>query len=223
MIEIGEYTRDDDLLETVKRTGIPRAEVYAFPDVAVVLGRGSRPEVELNIENILNDGVPILRRRGGGCSVVLDPGNVIASIVVPMSGFGGSKEAFTHISNIMKDALSDVGVPGIRKVDASDLILGNRKIGGACIYRPIGLLYYSTTLLYKPNLELVSRYLRHPPREPQYRAGRSHLEFMGALADSVSLDSIVEFADRLNDEITARLESLSYWEIFKTNESEVMA
>ncbi len=222
MIEIGDYSWDDDLLETVKRTGTPRVNVYAFPELAVVLGRGSRPEVELNLENISSDGVPVLRRKGGGCSVVLDPGNVIVSIVIPMPGFGGSKEAFTKISEALTDALSAVGVPGVRKVDASDLVLDNMKIGGACIYRPIGLLYYTTTILYQPNIQLVNRYLQHPPREPGYRAGRSHGEFMGNLANDHVVGSIEDFAHNLDNELATRVDSLEYSEAFKTNRVEVM-
>ena len=60
----------------------------------------------------------------------------------------------------------------------SDLVLGQRKIGGACIYRSGALVHYSTTLLVEPQVELMERYLLHPPREPEYRQGRSHAEFV---------------------------------------------
>ena len=60
-------------------------------------------------------------------------------------------------------------------------MLGERKIGGSCIWRTRGLLYYSTTLLVDPDLDLCERYLPHPPREPAYRAGRPHRAFMGSL------------------------------------------
>jgi lipoate-protein ligase A len=40
---------------------------------------------------------------------------------------------------------------------------------------------YSATLLVDPDLDLVERYLAHPPREPEYRRGRPHRDFMGRL------------------------------------------
>ena len=45
------------------------------------------------------------------------------------------------------------------------------------------------------DLSLIPRYLREPPRQPEYRAGRSHLAFVGNLPLS-------------NDEIKQRLRRL---------------
>ena len=35
------------------------------------------------IEAVLDDGVPVLRRRGGGCAVLLDPGNLVVAAALP--------------------------------------------------------------------------------------------------------------------------------------------
>ena len=58
------YAYDNDLLEAVRSDGKPRVRVYRLAGTAVVLGAGSRPEVELHLEACLADGVPVLRRRG---------------------------------------------------------------------------------------------------------------------------------------------------------------
>jgi len=58
------------------------------------------------------------------------------------------------------------------------------------------LLYYSASLLVNAQLSLVERYLRHPPREPKYRDGRSHLEFVANLATS-SIPSAEKLQERL--------------------------
>ncbi|MHC4945308.1 MAG: lipoyl protein ligase domain-containing protein, partial [Planctomycetota bacterium] len=104
------------------------------------------------------------------------------SLVVPVEGIGRNKACFARISRWIIAGLEKAGVPGISRQGNSDLALGNRKIGGACIYRSRGILYYSTTLLVRPDLKMVDRYLKHPPREPDYREGRSHAEFMGRLS-----------------------------------------
>jgi lipoate-protein ligase A len=52
--------------------------------------------------------------------------------------------------------------------------------GNALRVRRHGVLYHGT-LLDAFDLGLVSRVLRHPPREPGYRGGRRHGEFLANL------------------------------------------
>ena len=196
-LAIGAYDQDDDMLEAVRADGRPRVRVYPVREVAVVLGRGSKPEQEILAAPVLEDGVPVLRRRGGGCAVVLDRGNVVLSLVVPRPGFGGGRAEFAGISEWLIGALGRMGIQGVEQRGISDLAVGDRKVGGACVYRPLGLVYYSTTLLVDPDVELSERYLRHPPREPEYRRGRSHREFMGRLADRWAAEGPIAFAQAL--------------------------
>ncbi len=191
------YDADEELIASVLRGEGPGVSVYACSDVAVVLGRGSKPHLELREDAIDADGVPVLRRRGGGCSVVLDPGNAVVSVALPQPGLAGIGCAFTRISEWLTDGLASAGVPGVLKRGVSDLALGDLKIGGSCIYRSRGLLYYSTTLLVDPDLALIERYLKHPPREPDYRGGRAHADFLGRLGDHIGSRDVEGFARTL--------------------------
>jgi lipoate-protein ligase A len=202
-VRISPYDFDDDLIEATRADGRPRVRVERFRGHAVVIGRGGRPEVELNHDAILEDGVEVFRRHGGGCAVFLDPGNIIVSVVWPLPGLGGIKQAFNDISNALIKGLAEAGLPGVTQEGISDLVLDGRKIGGSCIYRSRDLLYYSTTLLIDPDLELVERYLKHPPREPDYRHGRSHAEFMGSISESLGLAG----AERLVHSLETKCES----------------
>lgn len=208
MIVVRDLDWDEDLMDASRRDGMPRARVYRPSRVAVVLGRGSSPELEVNVEIAQSDGIPLLRRRGGGCSVVLDTGNVVAACVLPLPGLGGTLRAFGTISAWIIEALEQAGVPDVRQAGISDLALGDRKIGGACIYRTKGLLYYTTTLLFQPDIDLVERYLKPPPREPDYRAGRTHRAFMGSLAGSLPSHDIESFADQLKRALSGTVEHL---------------
>ena len=58
-LKIGQYDSDDDLIEKVKEDGDIQMRIYKPDNVIVVLGRGSKPETELNIENCLKDGVTV--------------------------------------------------------------------------------------------------------------------------------------------------------------------
>ena len=82
------YDYEDDLVQAVRTDGKTRVRVYRLRDTVVVLGSGSRPELELNLDACREDRVPILRRRGGGCAVVLDPGNVIVTVTAAGLPFG---------------------------------------------------------------------------------------------------------------------------------------
>jgi len=180
-LAIGAYDLDDPLLEAVAADRRPRHRVYRGDGVKVVLGRGSRPEKELKMDACREDGVAVLRRYGGGCSVVLDPGNVIVSAVLPVEGFAGNKGHFARLTGWLTAGLERAGAPGVTQRGISDLALGERKIGGACIYRTRELLLYSVTLLVEPEIGLIERYLAHPPREPDYRRGRTHSAFVTSL------------------------------------------
>jgi lipoate-protein ligase A len=184
------YVTDDDLIEATRRDGEARMRISRPPGPMVVLGRGSKAEVELDLDACERDQIPVFRRRGGGCAVVLDPGNVIVSVVHPIAGIGGNQAHFDRISRWLIGGLDRIGFPGIRQEGISDLVLDDRKIAGSSLYRPRGLLYYSASLLVRPDLKLIERYLAHPPREPEYRRGRPHAEFVRALvAGSSSLSA----------------------------------
>jgi lipoate-protein ligase A len=205
--DLPSYDLDEPLILAATRALAPRVRVYRFPGTAVVIGRGGRPDVEIHLERVRADGVPVLRRRGGGCAVVLDRGNLVISLALPAPGVGGITTAFRRIGGWLVTRLAACGVPDVRQAGTSDLAIGERKLGGSCIWRTRGLVYFSSTLLVAPDLDLIERYLPHPPREPDYRRRRSHREFLttvaaaGAEADPERLRRLLdrEATDRLRE------------------------
>jgi lipoate-protein ligase A len=217
------YDRDDDLLEKTRTDGIPRVRVYVPRRVSVVLGRGSREEAELNLNAVIDDGVTVERRRGGGCAVVLDPGNVVVAGSVVAGRSLNVRRDFANATRWLIEGLERSAIFGVERKDTSDLAVGDRKIAGACMYRSGNLVLYSATLLVEPDLDRMERYLKHPPREPDYRRGRAHGEFvigLGTVSPGLSADELATrlsrnlVADRLaaavgkgrNDEYSTRIE-----------------
>ena len=197
MLTTQPYDYDEDLLARACQSTTPLVKVYRWQGTAVVIGRGGHQDLELHADAIARDGLPLYKRPGGGCAVVLDPGNLIVSVGWPLPGLGGIKSAFARISDWLIASLAECGVPEVRRRGVSDLAVGEKKIGGSCIWRTRDLLYYSTTLLVDPDLDLVERYLRHPPREPDYRQGRPHRDFMGSLAALYGMTDPVPLAGNL--------------------------
>ncbi len=198
---IGKFELDDDMLAAFRQDGVARLRIYIPPNRAVVLGRGSKVDLEINVTNCQEDDIPLLRRLGGGCSVFLDEGNVIVSLVAPARGFGRINHYFRLISSWLIKGLDQIGIPDIKQAGVSDLVLGEKKIGGACLYREQELVFYSTTLLVSPQIELMERYLLHPPREPEYRKRRCHRDFVGSL-ETPSISSALDLAQELRSVLT---------------------
>ncbi|MEW6486848.1 MAG: lipoate--protein ligase family protein, partial [Thermodesulfobacteriota bacterium] len=70
---------DQDLLARAQEGQGPLVRVWEPRAPAVVLGRSNRAEREADLGACAADGVPVLRRRGGGGAVVLAPGCLVAS------------------------------------------------------------------------------------------------------------------------------------------------
>ncbi|MDP8206426.1 MAG: hypothetical protein P9L92_07185 [Candidatus Electryonea clarkiae] len=206
MFEIKDFLYDEDILESARISGKPQVKVYPFPDKVVVLGRGSDPDEELHLENCENDGIPVLRRRGGGCSVVLDQGNIIVSVTSPAEGFGRIKEQYNIITDWLISALIATGLNETYSAGISDIAVGDRKIGGTSLYKPKDFIYFTASLLVAPDLNLMERYLKYPPREPDYRNGRSHRDFVETIGMLTGYKHPEKFAKALKTNL--RLEKL---------------
>ena len=172
------YAFDQHLLDRVRHTGEPDTAIYPFAFPAVVAGRGSDLEAEIRLSRCARDHVPVFRRKGGGCSVFLDPGTLIVSIILPAHGFAGIQRLFNQCNHSLVHSLEAVGLSGIYQDGVSDLVLADRKVGGTSLYRSNNLAYYSASLLVSTDLDAMDRYLFHPPREPDYRKHRSHRDFV---------------------------------------------
>ena len=200
---IGCYLADEDLLDLVKRERRACVRLTRPESMALVLGRSSKAELEIDFNELAYAPIVLLRRRGGGCTVLLDPGNLVVSIALPIRGFGAIDTWFHIISAWLIKELATAGIAGVTREGVSDLVLFERKIGGSCIFRGRDLLYYATTLLIEADLGAIGRYLTHPPREPGYRAGRPHEEFLGRLADLVPGTTTPALQQRLVPRLSA--------------------
>ncbi len=83
-------------------------------------------------------------------------------------------------------------VPGVARCGTSDLAYGAagqgrlKKFSGNSLRVKRSHLLYHGTLLYDFDLALIERLLAHPPREPDYRAGRPHQQFVANLPAATS-------------------------------------
>ena len=82
---------------------------------------------------------------------------------------------------VILDAIATaLGVPGLVR-NGTDLSLGGRKVGGSAQRRGRRALLHHGTLLHSFDARLAARYLREPDRQPAWRQGRCHADFLGNL------------------------------------------
>jgi len=169
--EAGELT--DDVLR-----------LWEMPQVSVILGRSSRTSEEVNFTAAESANVPVLRRASGGAAVVAGPGCLMYSIVLRYEGREHLRlldQIHLHVLDIIRDGLSPL-ISGIEHTGICDLATRGRKFSGNSLRCKRDHLLYHGTLLYNFDLALVTRLLRMPPRQPAYRDGRAHSDFLTNIA-----------------------------------------
>ncbi len=172
-----DITVDEDILHFTLETGRISYRVYQPHVTEIVLGAGCLPEREINLDVAVKDGISVRRRKGGGGTVVLSPGQVVVTLAARVSSPFRNTVYMHRINQLIIDALAELGVTGIEHRGISDLAIGERKILGSSLHRKKLFLFYQSSLLVENDLLLFERYLKSPPREPEYRKGRSHSEF----------------------------------------------
>jgi lipoate-protein ligase A len=152
--------------------------VWEWPAPAVVLGSACRLAEAVDVAACEADGVPILRRSSGGGTVLLGAGCLLFSLVLRYDRDPALGEVRSSYAFILGRVARALGLAGVAPAGTSDLALAGRKISGNAQQRKRHCLLHHGTLLYAFDLFRVSRYLRPPPRQPEYRAGRGHADFL---------------------------------------------
>ncbi len=150
----------------------------------VVLARSNDPKREVNQSYCAEHNIPVLRRRGGGGTVVLGPGCQIVTFAFFARSLFENSRYFSIINDCWIAALeraAGIQAETIHQRGISDLAIGNKKIAGTSLFRRKHLVVFQGSLLVDPDFETIERCLCHPSKEPDYRMGRGHLEFLTSL------------------------------------------
>jgi lipoate-protein ligase A len=172
---------DEALLEEAEEgLGGPVVRVWESPAVAVVLGASGRLREDVRVEACRADGVPIARRSSGGGTVVVGPGALNVTVVLPQDaapGLAAVDLAHKFVLERMAEALRALGTP-VEVQGLGDLTLGDRKFAGSAQRRLRRHFFVHATILDRFPLDRIGRYTALPRRQPSYRRGRSHEEFV---------------------------------------------
>jgi lipoate-protein ligase A len=173
---------DEALLIEADSGGGPRGVVRFWEPRAhaVVMGASRRMRDDVLVEACRADGVPILRRSSGGGTVVVGPGTVNVSVILPETeapGLWAVDVAHRHVLDQLAAAIGGAGA-AVQVQGLGDLTLGGRKCAGSAQRRLKHYFLVHCSILLDLAIDRIERYLAIPNRQPAYRAGRSHDEFL---------------------------------------------
>jgi lipoate-protein ligase A len=147
----------------------------------VVMGNSSRPDRDVRVYACEQAKIPILKRSSGGGAVMLGPGCLNYSLILPLASeprWRDVRYSLVWVVDRMRRALD---LPDVQCEGDCDLAIGGRKVSGNAQRRTRTAILHHGTLLYAFNAMRAQRFLKPPHREPEYRRGRSHVEFLGNL------------------------------------------
>ena len=173
---------DELLLKAVNTGKYPNGvlRLWESPTYFVVLGLSKKIDLDVNEDACKRDNIPILKRCSGGGTVLQGPGCFNYGYILPID-YDQELKSLTNtttyilnkVKNILFSSISDIELKGI-----SDLAINNIKFSGNAQRRLKNAILFHGTILYDFNLDLITKYLKEPPIQPDYRKNRSHRDFI---------------------------------------------
>ncbi len=211
---------DEALLLHAEAGGPETLRLWEWPRPAVVVGAAGKLAEEIDENACRADDVPIGRRSSGGGTVLLGGGCLLYSLILRFDrdpALADLRASYRFILGNILNGLNPL-VPELTLQGTSDLALGDRKFSGNAQQRKRTNLLHHGTLLYALDATSLARYLQPPPRQPEYRGGRVHADFVTNLPiDGTTLKRMMkeiwQATDALPDwprEMTAMLAKEKY-------------
>ena len=209
---------DNVLLELAEHAEAGEAlRFWESQELFIVLGRIGNPDVDLRVEKVLADRIPVLRRSSGGGTVMQGKGCLNYTLVLSKERpeIPDLRRSYQFILGHVVAALKNLDIDAVcRPLSDIALAKNNKKISGNAQKRSKRFILHHGTLLYQFDLKKIADYLTMPKDVPQYRQSRSHQDFVANLSISAEdlkkeiakIFQISRKADTLSKEETACLQ-----------------
>jgi lipoate-protein ligase A len=153
---------------------------WEWSKYAIVLGSGGKLVADVDLAACEADGIAIARRSSGGGTVLLGPGCLLYTLILDYQrhpALGGIASSYQYVLRLVAEGLGGLALGAVFD-GTSDLAIDCRKFSGNSQQRKQRFMLHHGTLLYDFDLARAGRYLHMPEKQPDYRAGRSHQDFM---------------------------------------------
>lgn len=210
---------DDALLQAVDEGfGISDEllRIWRVDHLATVIGRSSRMMDEVHLDVASEFQIPVLRRSSGGASVVIGPGCLQYSLLIDLEKRSDLRMLDAVHQYVMSRMLTSLRSfnSNVEAKGTCDLVIDDRKISGNALKVGRSWTLYHGTVLLNMDLTWIDRLLKHPPREPHYRRGRPHSQFVNNLsapfrAVAKSLQTVWQASKPLTDSDISTVQRIS--------------
>jgi lipoate-protein ligase A len=181
-------------------------------DSFAVIGYAQSAAREVNLAACTAHDVPVMRRITGGGTVLHGPGTLCYALILSMDRpeLESVTTANTWIMGQQAIALRSVLKREVEVQGHTDLALDGRKFSGNAQRRKRRFLLFHGTILLNFDLSQVERFLLFPSKQPDYRGGRAHADFLTNihLASAVVVQSVAEVWHASDKSDTQLIESV---------------
>ncbi len=173
---------DEALLDLCDSGDLPGVlRFWEAPAYFIVLGYSNQARREVDLDACAAQGFPVLRRCSGGGTVLQGPGCLNYSLILEIQGtpaFETIRQTTEYILNQHEKAIAALLPDPVATQGLSDLTWQGLKFSGNAQRRKRRALLFHGTFLYRFDLPLIGKVLPLPSREPDYRNGRPHDQFL---------------------------------------------
>ncbi|GAV70147.1 BPL_LplA_LipB domain-containing protein [Cephalotus follicularis] len=161
-------------------------------DPTVVMGVSGKPAELLEIESVVLDQVPVIRRFTGGGTVLVDDGTIFVTFICSKDAIPGlqpyPRPIMSWSSLLYNKVFQGIGDFHLRE---NDYVFGERKFGGNAQSIIRSRWIHHTSFLWDYKVGNMS-YLKLPKRAPEYRLSRGHLDFICRMKDYMTRSNFIE-------------------------------
>jgi lipoate-protein ligase A len=162
------------------------------------MGVSGKPELLLNVTKVEQDQIPILHRRSGGGTVIVDKDTLFISFIFSKTTLDIHPFPEPILRWSEQLYIDSWRVNGFRLIE-NDYAIGHVKCGGNAQYITKDRWLHHTSFLWDYQDENME-YLLLPPKRPKYRGDRPHGEFLCRLKDfATSQEALI---DALTDHLS---------------------
>ncbi|MCH9621203.1 MAG: Octanoyltransferase LipM [Chlamydiia bacterium] len=159
------------------------------PPPAIVMGSSQIPEEIIQLEKAKKCDIPIIRRFSAGGCVILNQDTIMVSFILNKADVGIDlfpSSIMQWTNTFYQKALL---IPSFSLKD-NDYTIENKKVGGNAQYIKKDRFLHHTSFLWNYDKALMD-ILHHPPKEPKYRKGRHHFDFLTTLKPYLTKDEFI--------------------------------
>ena len=161
----------------------PTLRVWEVNHHAVVLGASGKRLEDVRIKECEEAQIPVARRSSGGGTVLLGPGVLNFTVVIPIDmhpALGAVDTAQVWVLELAAEAFRRYN-PNVKVMGSGDLTIDSRKFCGSAQRRLKRHLLVHACLINRLDIAAITRFLNPPARQPSYRLGRTHENFLTEL------------------------------------------